>query len=233
MRSVEGKVAIVTGAGRGIGRAISAELAKNGAIVFGAARTLASLEETRDLITSGGRGAFIPVSMDVSDEADVERCLTLAEARGPVEILINNAGIGAPAKLLEISADDWDRQMEVNARGVFLMTREVARRMSPRGGGDIVNLSSLAGKRPAPGFSAYTASKFAAVGFTEAVARELRKTGVRVMSLCPGAVATDLRKAAAPDEDLRGVTQPEQVAQLIVFFLTNGAGARDLELEIF
>lgn len=233
MRSLDGKIAIVTGAGRGIGRAISIELAGQGAIVFGGARTLESLQETASFISGSGRGEFVPLQLDVSDEADVKRCFEVAGQRGPVQILVNNAGVGSPAPLLDISLADWEGQMAINARGMFLMTREAARVMCPRGSGDVINLSSLAGKRPVPGFSAYSASKFAAVGFTEAVARELRKSGVRVTSLCPGAVATDLRKAAAPNEDAAAITQPEQIAGLVSFLLTQGFGARDLIVDVF
>jgi NAD(P)-dependent dehydrogenase (short-subunit alcohol dehydrogenase family) len=116
---------------------------------------------------------------------------------------------------------------------MYLFAREAARVMVPRKRGDIVNLSSLAGKRPVAGFAAYTASKFAAVGFSEAIARELRKDGIRVLSICPGAVATEMRKQVAPNENPDTISQPHQLAALIVFFLTLGEGARDLSLDLF
>ena len=233
MQSLEGKIAIVTGAGRGIGRAISMELAANGATVFGVSRSADSLEETRQLIEARGTAAFIPLALDATEEAAVQHCFAVAEAKGPVDILVCNAGGGAPSPLLDLSLADWEAQMAVNARSMYLFAREAARVMVPRKRGDIVNLSSLAGKKPVAGFAAYTASKFAAVGFSEAIARELRRDGIRVLSLCPGAVATDMRRQVAPGENPDTITQPRQLASLIVFFLTLGEGARDLSLDLF
>lgn len=233
MPLLDGRFAIVTGAGRGIGRAISVELAAHGATVFGVARNADALEEVRAAIASTGLGTFVPMPLDATSEAEVRNGFVVAEGYGPVEIVINNAGIGNPGALLEISLADWEQQMAVNARGVFLFTREAARVMIPRKRGDIVNLSSAAGKRAIPGFAAYTASKFAAVGFTEAIARELRKAGIRVISVCPGAVATDLRKAAVPNEDAAQITQPDQVASLIALLLTQGATMRDMSIDVF
>jgi 3-oxoacyl-[acyl-carrier protein] reductase len=233
MQSLDGKIAIVTGAGRGIGRAISTELAAHGATVFGAARSAGPLEETRQIIEADRRGTFVPIPLDATRENEVQHCFSAAEAQGPVDILVNNAGGGAPAALLDVSLADWEQQMAVNVRSMFLFTREAARVMLPRQRGDIVNLSSLAGKKPIPGYAAYTASKFAAVGFSEAIARELRKGGIRVLSICPGAVATDMRKQVARQENPELITQPGQIASLIAFFLTRGVGARDLSFDLF
>jgi 3-oxoacyl-[acyl-carrier protein] reductase len=233
MQSLEGKIAVVTGAGRGIGRAISVELAAHGATVFGVSRSSGSLEETRRLIGVEGAARFVPLVLDATQEADVQHCFAVAEAKGPVDILISNVGGGAPSPLRDLSLEDWEAQMAVNARSMYLFAREAARVMVPRKRGDIVNLSSLAGKRPVAGFAAYTASKFAAVGFSEAIARELRKDGIRVLSICPGAVATEMRKRVAPNENPNTISQPQQLASLIVFFLTLGEGARDLSLDLF
>lgn len=233
MSLLDGKLAIVTGAGRGIGRAISAELAMHGATVLGVARSADALEEVRAAIANAGRGTFVPIPLDVTSEGQVRDAFALAEGYGPIDIVINNAGIGNPGALLDISLADWEEQMAVNARGMFLFTREAARVMVPRKRGDIINVSSAAGKRAVPGFAAYTASKFAAVGFTEAIARELRKAGIRVTSVCPGAVATDLRRAAAPEEDAARITQPDQIASLIALLLTAGLSMRDMAIDIF
>jgi len=233
MQPLEGKIPVVTGAGRGIGRAISMELAAHGATVFGVSRSSSSLEETRRLIGVEGAERFVPLALDATQEADVQHCFAVAEAKGSVDILISNVGGGAPSRLLDLSLVDWEAQMAVNARSMYLFAREAARVMVPRKRGDIVNLSSLAGKRPVAGFAAYTASKFAAVGFSEAIARELRKDGIRVLSICPGAVATEMRKQVAPNENPDTISQPHQLASLIVFFLTLGAGARDLSLDLF
>lgn len=232
MLELEHKVAIVTGAGSGIGRAIAQELARLGATVVGAGRRAQPLDETRELIAETGGGEFVAMVLDVSVEPDVVECLAKVERLGPVEIVVNNAGCGMAASLLETRTEDWDAQMAANARAMFLMMRETARVMVPRGRGDIINLSSLAGKHPIAGFSAYAASKFAAVGFTASIARELRRSGIRVTSLCPGAVATDFRKASFPEEDAAAITQPGQLAALIGFLLTSGAGMRELSLDV-
>jgi 3-oxoacyl-[acyl-carrier protein] reductase len=231
--SLAGKVAVISGAGGGIGRAISFELASLGATVFGASRSPGALSDTGALIRGAGYQTFIGIPTDVTMESQV--CSLFAEVAksGPLDILINNAGSGKPASLLDATVDDWDSQMAINARAVFLCTREAARQMLPRGSGDIINLSSMAGKRPAGGFSAYTASKHAAVGFTEAISRELRRANIRVCSLCPGAVATQMRRDVAPGEDPGTITQPEEVAALISFILTAGVGIRDFAMDIF
>ena len=231
--SLAGKVAVVTGAGGGIGRAICLELASQGVIVFGASRSPSALADTGALIRSAGYEPFISVPTDVTLESQVCSLFSEVAKSGPLDILINNAGSGKPARLLDATVDDWDSQMAINARAVFLCTREAARRMLARGSGDIINLSSMAGKRPAAGFSAYTASKHAAVGFTEAISRELRGTNIRVCSLCPGAVATRMRRNVAPGEDSRTITQPEGIAALISFILVAGVGIRDIAMDIF
>jgi NAD(P)-dependent dehydrogenase (short-subunit alcohol dehydrogenase family) len=231
--SLAGKVAIVTGAGDGIGRAVCLRLAMLGATVFGASRRQESLAQTSELLRTAGAKGFIGVPTDVTQEDQVCSLFAQVAKSGQLDILVNNAGAGMPAGLLDITLADWNAQMAVNARGVFLCTREAARQMLPHGSGDIINLSSLAGKHASAGFSAYVASKHAAVGFTEAISRELRRSNVRITSLCPGAVATEMRRKAAPNEDSAKITQPEQIATLIGFILTEGAGMRDMSLDIF
>ena len=228
-------VAIVTGAGRGIGRAVCEELARRGVRVIGISRTGSELDEVARSVAADGRGEFHPRIADVTKEAEVAGVVQFAMAEfGRIDILVNNAGSGAMAPFLDTSAEDWDRQMAVNARGPFLFAREAGRRMTERGQGRIVNISSMAGRRTGPQIAAYAASKFAAVGMTEVAGRELGRRGVRVYSLCPGAVATGMRREAAPDEDPSAIMQPSDIAALIAFLVVGGgSGLRDLALEVF
>jgi NAD(P)-dependent dehydrogenase (short-subunit alcohol dehydrogenase family) len=231
--ALQGKIAVVTGASGGVGRAICNELAAHGATVFGAARTSVGLAETGAMIQRAGHGKFVGVRTDVTVEADVCSLFARVAGTGPLDILVNNAGAGTPASLLDIEASDWDFHMAINARSVFLCTREAARYMVPRKSGDIIILSSMAGKRPIGGFSAYSASKHAAVGFAGAISREVRKANIRVCCLCPGAVATSMRAKIAPAENSADITQPEAIGALIACVLISGARMRDLSLDIF
>jgi len=231
----EGAVAVVTGAGRGIGRAVALALAARGLRVAACARTVQQLDSLAAEVAAGGRGACLPLVADVTREQDVCRMVEAAEDQlGPIEILVNNAGGGTLGALTDTTTEQWLAAMQVNATGMFLCCREVSRRMLPRGRGCIVNLSSIGARRPLAGMSAYAASKFAALGLTEVMARELRRRGIRVVSLCPGAVDTELRRAGVPDEDRSRIMKPQDVAALVAFLVAGeGAGLRETELEIF
>jgi 3-oxoacyl-[acyl-carrier protein] reductase len=232
MDSARRQVAIVTGAGRGIGRAVALRLAQDGFDVIAVARSQDAL--LRLAQDAQPPGVCHPISADVGDETAVRRVVEFVRERfGRVDVLVNNAGSGVLAPLLDTTLVDWEAQMATNARGMFLFTREVARLMLPRGSGRIVNLSSIAGRHPAHGVPAYTASKHAAVGFSDSIARELKRAGITVYSLCPGAVNTDLRRDAVPDEDPASITQPEDIAQLIHFLVAGaGCGLQSLELTV-
>ncbi|MCC7286555.1 MAG: SDR family oxidoreductase [Burkholderiaceae bacterium] len=234
MSSAAAPVAIVTGAGRGIGRAVALRLAAAGWQVAACARTAAQLDSLA-AEAAAGTGRCLPLVADVTREDDVLRVVDAAERTlGPLDALVNNAGGGALGPLTETLTEQWLQAMHVNATGAFLFSREAARRMLPRGRGRIVNLSSIAAHRPAGGMAAYAASKYAVVGLTEVMARELRRHGIRVYSLCPGAVDTELRRAGVPDEDRSRIMQPQDVAALVAFLLAGeGSGLRELELEIF
>ena len=228
-----GQVAIVTGAGRGIGHAIARRLAAHGATVVATARSEDQLLALQAAIVAAGSGRCIAVPADATREDEVARVVARAQAEGELAVLVNNAGGGTLGPLVDTSTADWLQALSVNATSMFLDSREVAARMAARGAGCMVNISSIAACRPAPGMSAYAASKFAARGLTQVMARELKKHGIRVYSLCPGAVATDLRRAAVPGEDGHGLMQPEDIAELVGFLVAGpGSRLRELELEI-
>lgn len=201
--SLEGRVAIVTGGGRGIGRAIAEGFAADGCAVTVTARTLGQLEEVVAGIEATG-GRALAVAADVSDRADVERLVAETESKlGPVDILINNGGVqekGGP--LWEIDPEMWRRTIEVNLVGQFLVTRTVLPGMIERGRGHIVNMSSAAAVVPGgyTYFSAYASAKAGLNRMTETLASELRGMGVYVYAIHPGGVHTDiLRTNFDPD----------------------------------
>jgi len=191
--SLEGKVAIVTGASRGIGRAISLGYARAGADVAVAARTASDLETLAKEIDDIGRRA-LPVAVDVTDRAAIEDLVdrTVSELGG-FDVLVNNAGgTRFMAPLVRVRPDGWDKVMRLNLDAVFHATQIAARRMIDRGGGSIIQISSVAGIQGGQGVSFYSAAKAGVRLMTQAAAKELAQSGVRLNSIAPGWIATDL-----------------------------------------
>jgi len=216
-RTLDGKVAIVTGAGRGIGGATARLFAAEGARVAVASRTRSELEETAAAI---GPDRSVVVPTDLADEDAIVALVAKTRERfGDVHLLVNAGATFHAAAAETMTVADWDRVMAVNARGTFLASRELFRAARALGhGGAIVNVSSLGGLRGTkkfPGFLAYSVSKFAVVGLTECLAVEGRELGVRVNCVAPGAVDTRMLKEAAPF--LRTETTPDHVAHVIRF----------------
>ncbi|MDB5038654.1 MAG: dehydrogenase, short-chain alcohol dehydrogenase like protein [Bacteriovoracaceae bacterium] len=212
-RSLENKVAIITGGGRGIGAATAEVFIREGAKVVIASRSEKELKETAQKLKSEN---IFCVPTDVSDEASVKNLFNQTIKKfGKLDILINNAGIFLGSEFSKLSTEDWDRVIGVNLRGPFLCAREAFLKMS--GGGSIVNISSLAGIRGTqkfPGFTSYVASKFGVVGLTESLAVEGRDRGIRVNCVAPGGVDTKMLKEALPS--LKAEAQPKDIAEIIL-----------------
>jgi 3-oxoacyl-[acyl-carrier protein] reductase len=221
-----GSVAIVTGAGRGIGRSIALTFAREGADVAIASRTRPELETLAQEIRALGRRALIQTA-DVSREDDVQRLVdnTLTEF-GRVDVLVNNAGtIIMPGDLLGTTAEAWDKMMAVNARSVFLCCKAVLPGMIERGSGKIINLSSVAGLRGLPNREAYCASKYAVTGFTASLALDMKPHGIAVNAICPGAVDTPLTSISRPGDNKVGWMQPEDIADVALFLASDDSRA--------
>jgi len=227
--SLTGKVALVTGGGRGIGRAAATALAARNAAVGVLARTREEIEAVAQAIRAGG-GRALPVVCDVRSEEQVAAAFDAVERElGPVDIVVNNAGELLLKPLAETGLDEWRSVLEVNLTGAFIVAREAMRRMSRRPG-RIINVGSLAGRRGYPEQGAYCASKHGLVGLTKVMAIEGQPLGIRVHLVSPGGVLTDLSaglRAARKDDPSLWMT-PEEVADAIVFCaLQEGAAVSD------
>ncbi len=230
---LEGQVAIVTGAGTGIGRATAATLARQGAAVVAVARTAANLESIAAEIRAAG-GQALAVPTDVAEERRVARLVerTLAEY-GQIDILVNNAGTNVRAPIHQIKTEDWRTILDSNATGTFLCTRAVVPYMMERKSGKIINVSSGAGKRGSATRAAYSAAKFGVVGFGQAVQADLKEYGITVSVVLPGPIDTPLRRRNVPGEDPAILIGPETVADVILFLATRPQNVVIPEVAIY
>ena len=225
--------ALVTGATEGIGRAIAFSLGKAGYKVGVCARTPSKVEALlKDLTAAGVTAAGR--TCDVGDPPQVAALVAYVTDRlGPVEVLVNNAGVGVIKPFAELTLAEWDGVMATNLRSLYLVTSAVLPGMRARGRGDVVNISSLAGKRGFPGGTAYAASKHAVMGFSESLMLEVRKEGVRVVALCPGSVDTKLiHSQTLFERDPAKILQPEDIASTVLAILQLPPRATISELEI-
>ncbi len=214
---LQGKNALITGAGRGIGRAVAIALAKEGVNVGLLARSEENLKAVAKEVEAEGVKAVI-VTADVSSYEEVTTAIeTLKSGLGSIDILINNAGISKFGKFLELEVADWEKIIQVNLMGVYYATRAALPSMIEQQSGDIINISSTAGQKGAPVTSAYSASKFGVLGLTESLAMEVRKHNIRVTALTPSTVATDMAvDLGLTDGNPDKVMQAEDIAEFIV-----------------
>lgn len=211
---LQGRRALVTGAGTGIGAAIATALAQAGALVAVTDRDEAAAARVAAAIGT----AAIPLPLDVTDAEATRLAFEAAEAAlGPIDCLCANAGVSTMRRVPDLTEQDWDFNMDVNAKGVFLTNREALRRWLPRGTkGSIVNTASLAAKVGAPLLAHYSASKFAVVGFTQGLAREVAASGIRANCVCPGFVKTGMQDREVEWEaELRGMAPAAVTAEYI------------------
>lgn len=217
MTDLKNKNALITGAGKGIGKAIAIALAKEGVNVILVARTQTDVDQLAAEVNQFGVKS-LALSADVSDINSINTAVekALAEFK-TIDILINNAGIGAFGKFLELEPADWERIIQVNLMGTYYTTRAVIPQMIERQTGDIINISSTAGLNGNAVTSAYSASKFAVMGLTDSLMQEMRKHNIRVTALTPSTVATDLAiDLKLTDGNPEKVMQSEDVAELII-----------------
>lgn len=216
---LRGQVAIVTGAGSGIGAAIARRLGRMGALTFLCGRRRAPLEVTESAIIKAGGQAEV-AECDVTDLGSVESVAALVEGKaGRVDILVNNAGVGSFAGPLHLmSPQSWELVINTNLRGVYYCIRSFAPMMIRAHAGHIVNISSLAGKNALPNGAAYSASKWGLNGLSYSVAEELRGHNIRVSVVCPGSVNTDL--SPHQGKDPKKMLQPEDVAHVVAMLVT-------------
>jgi NAD(P)-dependent dehydrogenase (short-subunit alcohol dehydrogenase family) len=240
---LSGQVALVTGAGQGIGKAAALALAAAGADTVVTDINEASVQETAAAIAATGRRA-LAIRADVGNLAEIDRMVTEAVARfGKIDALVNNAGVTRRAYIMDLTEDDWDRIFRVNAKGVFFCLQRVAREMIPRRSGRIINIASIAGKGfPGTSNAIYAASKGAVISLTKTAAQQLGRHNINVNAVCPGIVRTALyadmvrviaEKEGATVEEierrgtesvpLRRANEPEDIADMIVFLASPGA----------
>ncbi|HEX9636597.1 MAG TPA: SDR family oxidoreductase [Acidobacteriota bacterium] len=218
--SLEGKVALVTGGSRGIGKAIAAALVQRGATVVVTARDREAAEAAAQEIGSTSSAKTLGLLADVRDPAQVAVAFGEVESSfGGLDILVNNAGIGVFAPVGELTPADWRRTIDTNLSGVFYCCHEAVPRLKRRGGGAIVNIGSLAGREAFAGGAAYNASKFGLLGFSEALMLDVRHDGIRVAIVMPGSVNTEFRDQQPQDPDQTWKLLPEDVAHAVIAFL--------------
>ena len=220
---LDGKVAIITGAGRGIGRAIAHRFSQEGAGVTLAARTAAQVREVAEEIRADG-GYAEAVPCDVTKERQVYRLVEKAAERfGRIDILVNNAGVNLPPfDLTEIDLAAWRRVVDINLTGAFICTRAVLPQMKARGSGVVLTISSVGGRRGSAGRGPYRASKAALINLTETIAAEGSAYGVRAVCLCPGGVDTDMMRQIALGGG-RDLMKPEQIAEVAAYAVSDEA----------
>jgi 3-oxoacyl-[acyl-carrier protein] reductase len=231
VNSLAGKIAFVTGAGRGIGRAVASHLAECGCRVILTARTLAQLEQVQQqILTSGGEA--LAIAADLTRDDEVQRLVEESQqGLGAPDILINNAGWGKRALVVKVQRDDLDQTLRLNLRAPMILAQSFVPRMIEKGEGAVINIGSVSGKAGEANGAAYSASKFGLIGFTQSLYEEVREHGIKVAVILPGFVDTPL---IPPNRKLdRGkMIQPGDVAQTVGYILASAPTCCPVEITL-
>lgn len=223
--NIKDAVIIVTGASRGIGKAMALRFSSRGANIVLAARNRPAMEAFSGQLSS----PYLIVKTDVCLENSVRNLVKKTFTRfGRIDALINNAGFIDPYDIIATPLEVWEQTLRTNLTGTFLVTREVLQYMQSTGG-KIINIASTAGLGPRPGWSAYAASKAAVINFSMSIAPELQSHNIAVFCLCPSGTATDMRKRLRPAEDPRTILQPEEVVNVAEYCLSDEGAVLDAQ----
>ncbi len=228
----EGKVALVTGGSKGIGAAVARALAGTGANVVICSRNAEEVERVAKEIDSEATGTVTGIACDMRSFDQVQKLVAETVARhGRLDILINNAGVGGFSPIDQITPESWHQIIETNLNGAFYASHEVIPHMRERGEGWIINIGSLAGKNPMPGGTAYNASKFGLLGFSEAMMLDVRHYGIRVSCIMPGSVETDFSGVTGKGPAAWKL-QGEDIAQMVLDLLSFHSRALPSRVEM-
>jgi short-subunit dehydrogenase len=231
MTSLDGKVALITGAGRGIGKSLALTLAQSGCRVILTARSVSQLEEVQREVERRG-GAAVAIPGDLTRDEDIEKLVARSQqAFGAVDILINNAGWGKRAPVVRASIADWDQTFRLNLRAPMILAQRLLPAMIQKGEGAVINIGSVSGKSGEANGAAYSASKFGLIGFTQSLYEEVREHGIKVSVILPGFVDTPL---IPPNRQLdrSKMIQADDIAQTVLYVLTSPATACPVEITI-
>ncbi len=229
---LKGQIAVVTGAGRGIGKAVAMTLAAQEVTVILVSRTISELESVKGAISSKGGSAEV-MRADVTQEHEIKQIFETVKKRyGRLDILVNNAGLGKFVNVREMKVDDFDQMWNLNVRGLFLCTQQAIRMMEIQKSGIIVNISSLAGKNSFVGGAGYAATKWALMGFSKCLMLEERQFSIRVVTVCPGSVDTSFSGHGSSPERVDHILSPQDVADAVVAAVSMHPRAMVSEIDI-
>lgn len=229
---LKNKVTVITGAGSGIGQACAERLAKEGMkVILLGGRNAEKLNQTKLLVEEYSECKVIPG--DLTDLSVLEQAVSqAADVWGGIDVLINNAGMALNSSFEDVTVEEYDKIMNINVRVPFFLTQKMLPYLKKSEAATVINISSVTGHLGYPYQSAYAASKHAVLGFTKSLANEYYQDNIRVHAICPGGVYTDMVKVARPDLTGEGLIQPEEIAEIVHFFLANRGNAVIDEINV-